>query len=428
MFSSQKKTPLVNAPPSDTKASIILGVAFLFLGIGGFLYWAATAPLDEGIPSMGVLSAESKRKTISHLDGGIVKDIYVREAQLVETGTPLLTLDDTIIKANYEGALQTYDSLLATESRLIAERAGATQISFPEELISEKKSAVAKQHMKTQKSLFNTRRANLASQLAVLNETAAINEAQAKGYEEQLHLIEKQLSGLRELTKQGYAPRNQLLELERQRAELEANIERARHTASESRLRGLQYKDAYQQEVETNLADTQRDLANARDKVTVFKEGMERCTVFSPVKGYVTSLAIHTIGGVITPGMKIMDIVPASEKLIFEVHIASQLIDKLKIGLLADINLHNFADDPRLVIEGKLISVSADLLTDPNPNLPPYFAAYIEVTPNGLERLKPHELQAGMQADVVIKTGERTMLAYLMKPFLRRFHSALKET
>ena len=370
---------------------------------------------------------ESKRKTISHLTGGIVQSIRVREAQLVEPDFPLVILDDTIIRSDHEGALQTFYALKAAESRLLAEQADAREVGFPEELTREPRHPLAVQHMATQRTLFRARRAAIASQVAVLNESAAKSEGEAKGFQEQLQFVKEQLAGIRELVKEGYAPRKEQLELQRQMAELSRNIAQARRAAAGARLQAIQARDEYRRELETSLADTRRDAENARNKVVALRKQLDNTVIRSRVRGYVTGLEIHTVGGVITPGMKLMDIVPASEKLIFEVHVPSQLIDKIRTGLLASINLHNFPDQPHLVIEGKVISYSADLLTDPNPDVPPYFLARVEVTPAGKKRLGKNQLQSGMQADVVIKTGERTLLTYLLKPLFRRLDASFKE-
>lgn len=415
------------SPPSDTRLPIILGLLILMFGFGSFIFWAVTAPLDEGIPASGVLSVESKRKTISHLTGGLVKQILVREAQLVEPEQTLILLDTTATSANYESALQNYFALEAVVSRLKAEQSGASVIKFPNELTKFSQHPLALQHMKNQESLFIARRKALTGELAILAENSALNKEQAKGYQEQLSFLQSELDGVRALVGEGYAPRNQQFDLERQVSDLKLSLVKARQAAVDADLRAIQTKNTYHKEVETLLADSLRELASARDKVTIFREELDRSTIRSPVRGYVTGLSMHTVGGVVTPGMKLMDIVPDSEKLIFEVRVGSQFIDKVNIGLLADINLHNFPDSPSMVIEGKVISVSADLMTDPNPNIPPYFLVQVEVTKEGSLKLAGNQLHAGMQADVLIKTGERTLMTYILKPFLRRLHSSMTE-
>lgn len=414
-------------PPSDTRLPIILGLLIVIIGFGSFILWAVTAPLDEGIPAAGVLSVESKRKTISHLTGGFVKQILVREAQLVESEQPLVQLDTTATSANYESALQNYFSLEAVVSRLRAERSGASIIRFPNELTKFSQHPLALQHMKNQESLFTARRKALTGEQAILAESSALNKELAKGYQEQLSFIQSELDGMRALVGEGYAPRNQQVDLERQVSDLKLSLVKAKQAAVDADLREIQTKNTYRKEVETLLADSLRELAYARDKVTIFREELDRSTIRSPVRGYVTGLSMHTVGGVATPGMKLMDIVPDSEKLIFEVRVSSQFIDKVNIGLLADINLHNFPDRPRMVIEGKVISVSADLLTDANPNIPPFFLVQVEVTKEGSLKLAGNQLLPGMQADVLIKTGERTLMTYILKPFLRRLHSSMTE-
>jgi membrane fusion protein, protease secretion system len=419
--------PAIPHPSSDTKASILIGIIILLVGVGGFVFWAITAPIDEGIPAQGVVSVEFKRKTVAHLTGGVVKSIHVQEGQVVKEGTPLITLDDTTTRASYESALQTYYSLKAAESRLIAEQSGASQVVFPADLTRAPVHPLAAQHMAAQRELFSARRAALASDLAVLEQSAESYEIQANGYDEQLSFMKQELAGLRELAAEGYSPRNQQLDLERQYSELASNAQHARRSAVETKLRAMQRRQEYRREVETQLADTRKDAANAAEHIKGLREELDRTIIRSPANGYVTGLAVHTIGGVVTSGMRLMDIVPSGENLIFEVRIPSHLVDRVHTGLLADINLHNFPNEPQLVVQGKVISVSADLITDPNPNVPPYYLSLVSVTSAGMKQLGTHQLQPGMPAEVLIKTGERTLLAYLMKPLLRRLNSALTE-
>ena len=418
---------VITKPSSDTHTPMQSGVILLVITFGIFVIWAGLAPLDEGIPASGLLSVESKRKTISHLTGGIVKEIKVKEGDFVEENSPLIVLDDTASKSNFEAALQTFFSYKAAEARLQAEENGAKEISFPEELISESFHPQALKHMQSQKNLFKARREAILSQLRVLSEMIKTNETESRDYEKQLNLIQQELIGTKKLAEEGYVPRNHQLALERQAAELSRNVNHASRIAEEARLRHKQVQDAYHQEVETNLAEVRRDAANAFEKIKSLREDLERIVIRSPVKGNVMGLTMHTLGGVVIPGMKLMEIIPSSEKLIFEVRIPSHLIERVKPNLIANINLRNFPNEPRLIIEGKVISVSADLLIDPNPNIPPYFLALVEVTDLGQKRLGKNHLQAGMEADVMIKTGERTMLTYMIKPLFRSINNSLKE-
>lgn len=414
-------------PPSDTRSSIRIGAVMLLLGFGGFLFWAVTAPLDEGVPTQGVVSVESKRKTVQHLSGGIVRELLVREAQTVKAGDPLVVLDDTTVRSSYEAAVQTMHALRAHEARLLAEQGGAREVVFPQSLMAPPQHPLAIEHMAVQRQVFQARRLALESELAVMAESAATYDLQAQGLEAQVEFLRQELAGIRQLASEGYAPRNRHFEVERQFAELQNNALRARRSASEMRLRAAQRRQEFRREVETQLAEVKREAANAEERARALKEDLERTVIRSPADGFVTGLAVHTVGGVVTPGSRLMDVVPANDALIFETRVPSHLIDRAHAGLLADISLHSFANRPDLVVEGKVVSVSADLITDPNPNLPPYYLARVEVTPDGARKLGGLQLQPGMPADVVIKTGERTLMTYLLKPLLRRLAQAMTE-
>lgn len=414
--------------PADTGKLIRVGLLILGVGFGGFLLWAIFAPLDEGIPAPGQVIVEGKRKTVQHLTGGIVREIAVSEAQLVNKGDVLIRLDDTLARANLDATRQTKYYLMAMEARLRAEQRYADNIQFPEELLKATDDrAAAERYIAAQRQLFAARRNSLRSALDVLAETAAASEAMAQGFEEQIALLKPQLAGMRDLVTEGYAPRNRQLELERQLAELQANALRARRGAAEARLRANQARMDFQREVDSQLADVLRELGATIERERSQQEELNRTVIVAPTSGAVTDLQIHTTGGVISPGQKLMDIVPHGERLILEVRVPAHLIDRVQTGLPADINFQAFVNLPHLIVDGRVISVSADVLLPSQPNVPPYFLARVEVTPEGQHKLGNHQIQPGMPADVVIKTGSRSLLFYLMKPLIRRITTSMTE-
>ncbi len=412
--------------PADTRQVIRGGMLLLLLGFGGFMAWAIWAPLDEGVPAPGTVIVESSRKQVQHPSGGVVKEILVKEAQSVRAGNVLLRMEDTQARSAFEATQQTLFYLQATEARLLAEQAGLREIRFEEELLREAHPKAA-EHMASQRRLFAARRAALAGQVAVVEESAAAAAAQAAGLEEQIGYLRPQLEGMRDLAAEGYAPRNRQLELERQFAELQSGAVRARRAVAEAKLRAAQLRQDFLREVETQLADTKRDRASTAERLRAQREDVERTLVRAPADGIVTGLAVHTVGGVVGTGQKLMEIVPAGETLILEAQVAPHMIDRVQAGLDADITLSAFASAPDLVIRGRVISVSADALPPALPQDPPHYLARIEVTPEGMKKLGQLRLQPGMQASVVIKTGERTLMSYLMKPLLRRLRMALTE-
>jgi len=412
---------------SDARRPIRTGLLILALGFGGFALWATTAPLDEGVPTPGQIVLEGKRKTVQHLTGGIVAEVLVREGQNVQNGEVLMRLNDVTVRANLDAARQQFYSFTAAAARLRAEQSGASAIDFPDEL-RQSADPLARQHMEAQRQLFQARRAALATDLAVLNETAVGFEAQIKGFEEQIGYLKQEIAGLRDLAAEGYAPRNQLLQMERQHTDLQTALLRARQGLAEVRMRANQRRSDYRREVDAQLADVMREAAMARERLRAASEELERTVIKAPTHGQVVGLITTTPGTVIGPGHKLMDIVPPDEELVLEVHVAPHLIDRVHVGLPADIMFHSFPNQPQMVIDGKVISVAGDLIADPNPNMPPYYLARVVVTPEGVKKLGANRLQPGMPADVVIKTGERTLLDYLMKPLMRHIHTALTES
>lgn len=422
-----KSNEQVASLASDARRPIRTGLLILALGFGGFMFWATTAPLDEGVPSPGQVAMEGKRKTVQHLTGGIVAEVLVREGQSVKAGEVLMRLNNVTAQANLQSARQQYYSLTAAVARLRAEQSGASDIAFPEKL-HQAVDPLAREHMDAQRRLFQARRSALAADLAVLEEMARSFEAQIKGYEEQIGYMKQEIAGLRDLAREGYAPRNQQLQMERQYADLQTGLIRARQGLAEVRMRANQRKQDYRREVDTQLTEYMREAGVAEQRMRAAEEELARSEIKAPTHGQVVGLVTQTPGAVISPGQRLMDIVPPDEELVLEVHISPHLIDRVHAGLPADIMFHAFPNQPQMVIEGKVISIAGDLIVDPNPNIPPYYLARVIVTPEGVKKLGANRLQPGMPADVVIKTGERTLLDYLMKPLMRRLHTALTES
>ncbi len=428
----------------DVAKWVRIGIAILVLGVGGFFLWAALAPLDEGVPVPGVVTVDMKRKAVQHLSGGIVKKMHVQESQLVKSGDVLIELDDSQVRANFESLRQTYVALRASESRLESEQRGADRIAFHPDLSAGDNAPHAAQFIAAQRQLFESRRAALRGDVAILNESAAAQEESLKGLtaqlgnrRAQLQLIEEQLSGTRDLVKEGYLPRNTQLEQERSAAELNAtisdiqgNIQRTGRAITELRLRAAQRRQEFLRDAETQLADVKRDIASTYEKLVAAREDLRRVLIRSPVDGQVVGLTVFTDGGVIGAGQRLMDIVPIGEPLVLEAKVPPHLIDRIHAGLPADLNFHGFVNQPRLVVEGSVVSLSADLLTDPAASgqaASSYYLARVVVTPQGMKELEGHLLQPGMPVDVIIKTGERSLLTYLVRPLLQRLAVALKE-
>lgn len=413
----------------------------MLAGFGGFILWAILAPLDAGVVANATVNVTDNRKTIQHLTGGSVGAILVREGDLVQRNQPLIELDATRAIAEQGMVSAQYIVVSTVKSRLQAERDGATQVEFDPELLSRfagdprLDASVA-----LQQRLFATRRAALSGEAEILRENIHGAEEQLKGLRQvqhsrsaQIRLLNQELDGVRSLAAEGYVTRNRMLELERNAAELSASLAqniadtgRTRNQIAELKLRILQLEQNYQQEVQSQLSDMQKEAAALADRLRALDYEVSNTVIRSPIDGVVLGLSASTIGGVIQAGSRIMDVVPANEPLQVDAMVPVQAIDKMQPGLPVDIAFPAFNHAQTPNIPGRVLTISADRLID-ETNKQPYYLAEIEVTTDGMDKLGSNRIRPGMPATVTIKTGERNLMSYLMKPMLDRIDGAFKE-
>jgi protease secretion system membrane fusion protein len=440
--------PATAAAPGGAKAAIDLndarprrwGWLLVLLGFGGFMAWAATAPLDAGVPSPGTVVVSGNRKAVQPLVGGKIVELAVKDGDAVKAGQVLVRLDGTQARSQFDMARVQWFSAAAVEARLTAERTGRAQIQFPDELKQEKSDPRAANAMALQTELFATRRRSLESDLNVMRESIRGLEAQQQGIEEtsrarreQARLLADEIERQRDLVKDGYLARNRLSEQERALAavmgaiaEDAGNLGRTRQQIAELRARMLAREQEFRKEVESQLTDVQRDASSLASRLHALEFELVNTEIKSPSDGFVVGLAVHTIGGVVPAGSPMMEVVPIDEPLKIDAQIAPHLIDKVKPGLDVDILFPAFQQATTPHIPGRVVQVSADVLVEPKQGIP-YFKASVEVTPEGMKLLRHHQIRAGMPAEVFVRTGERTLLNYLVKPLLDRLNRALTE-
>ena len=433
--------PGAGAPPaSDARRVGRVGLWALAIGFGGFLLWAGLAPLDEGVPGQGLVAIDTKRKAVQHLSGGIVKEVLVREGDKVQEGQLLIKLDSAVARSNYEAVRQRYLGLRAMQGRLLAEQSQQSSITFHPDLQAAASDPLIRAQMQNQEQLFMTRRSLLRSDLQSIEVNIQGQQGLLQAYSgilenrrNQQRLIQEELSHLRGLVSEGYAPRNRQLEMERMVADsssaiadLLGNTVRAQRSIGELRQRAMSRQQDFRREVETQMAEVAREVLAEEQKFKAVANDLERTEIKSPAAGQVVSLAVQTVGGVVQPGQKLMDIVPEGEALLLEAHVAPHLIDRVQSQLPVDVRFNSFAHSPQLVVEGQVVSVSADLLTEPQTGMT-YYLARVQVTPEGMKTLGKRQLHPGMPVEVVFKTGERSMLTYLLHPLLKRMSAAMKE-
>lgn len=427
---------------TDDRSWSRLGWLVVVLGVVGFLVWAALAPLDKGVPMSGTVAKESNRKSIQHQTGGIIQDILVKDGDTVKAGQVLVRMNAVNAKAGYDITRAQYLAARATEARLLAERDGASTIHFPEELTKHAGDPAVAQAMALQTELLNSRRGSLKSELGSIDEDSAGLKSQIQGLQdsqksqkEQMGYLKEQLDGMRDLAKEGYVARNRLLDLERTYAQLQGavsedigNIGRAQRQVMELSLRKAQRMDDYQKEVRTQLADTQKDAEAQGARMQAQQFELANVEVRSPVDGTVVNLAVFTDGGVVAPGFKMMDIVPTDDPLVVEGQLQVNLVDKVHKGLPTDLIFSAFNANRTPHIPGVVETVSADRTVDERSGVP-YYKVRVKVSPEGAKMIAAHhmDIRPGMPVEMFVKTGERTMMSYLLKPVFDRAHSSMSE-
>ena len=427
---------------SDTRRIARVGLWTLALGFGGFLAWAALVPLDQGVPTLGTVMLDTKRKVVQHPQGGIVREVLVHEGEQVQAGQVLMRLNEAAPRAAFESVRQQFFSLKALEGRLLAEQLGQATPRFDEGLVrAAQEDPKLAQQMALQTQLMGARKRSYEASVTALRESAmgnqAIIESSAQvevNRKRQLEILEKEISGVRDLVREQYASQSRLNEMERQIAELRSALAenrstqtRARQSILELKQRELAMEADRQKEIEQQLTQMRPELQALTERYKAALEDMSRVEIRAPAAGQVVGLTVQTVGSVIQAGQRIVDIVPLDEELIVESKIEPQHIDRIRAGDAVDLRFSGFSNSGQIVAEGALLSVSADVFTEQGYGAKPYYLARVGVTPEGRKTLAGRRLHSGMMVEVVIKTGRRTLLQYLLSPLTRRMAASLKE-
>jgi HlyD family secretion protein/epimerase transport system membrane fusion protein len=414
----------------------LLLILVFVVGLG---LWAALVPLAGGAIAPGVISPDGSRRTVQHLEGGIIRKLNVRDGDFVERDQPLLVLESVQPKANFDLLQKQQRTLLITKARLDAERLGMDEIELAPELLAagpETRAIIA-----SQRELFIARRAAHESKNRILRQRIAQLREQIKGFEaqvesasRQLQFLGEEIAGKRILADKGYLAKPELLRMLRMEAELsgrhgqyKAAISEAEQQIGEAELQLLANDTTRADQIATQLDQVRADLNALEEKLTASRDVLNRTIITAPISGVIVNLRFKTESGVIQPGVPILDIVPSEEKLLIDARISPMDIDVVHIGLKAQVQLTAIAARSAPRVEGVVKSVSADRLME-EATKQPYFLARVEVDREELRRVGPHvELVPGMPADVLIVTGERTMANYLLRPFLEAIWRTLRE-
>lgn len=393
-----------------------------------FLVWAFTAPIDAGVSVQGNVVVIGNRKSVQHPSGGVVEEILVKEGDEVSQGDVLLRVNPLKSEAEMTSVELQYISLLTSEARLRAERDGQGSIKWGTELAKRFKPddprvAEAKG---LQVQLLNSRRAELTSQIASLNEQINGLNAALQSRQIQIRSIEEEMKSTRDLAKDGFVPKNQANAAERQKSELDSSIANTQAEIARARLQISQARTVYLKDVDTQLQDIQKNRDALLSRLDATKFDRDLAEVRAPVSGNVVGLKVFTTGGVITSAQVLMDVVPKDELLAVDAKIPPQLIDKVSVGMQADMRFVAFNQDMTPVIPGEVKVVSADRVATAPGQEGEFYIAQVQTTALGIKMLGQLRVQPGMPVDVVIKTGERSFMSYLLKPLSDKMANAFK--
>jgi HlyD family secretion protein len=424
----------------DWRRPALVGYVIIVLTFGVFGAWAAYAKLDSAVVATGVVTVESSRKTIAHLEGGIVRQILVQEGQRVDEGQLLFRMDDTQSQAGAETANNQLTAGLATEARLVAEREHLATIVFPPELMAIEANPVAKEAMADQRKQFEERRASIDGQTAILEsrikqfsselDGLAVEKAATK---RQLGFIDVELVDLHGLLDKNLVPKSRVLSLEREKGRLEGVIGRstadeakAHNGISEARLQIEQLQKKFAEDVNTSLLDIRQKNADLRERQRVSADVLRRIEIRAPRSGVVQNVKASTIGGVVKAGEPLLELIPDGDELVVNAQVPVSDIDSVSIAMEAQVRFSAFHGQILPIIMGHVSSLSRDRLIDEQTHQP-YFLARVTVDERELPANVRDRISAGMPVEVIIPTGERTMVDYLVRPLRNRVSKALRE-
>jgi len=430
---------ILDAPKPRTRLAVLAGYTIVGLFVFGLGAWASLAPLTEAAIAPGILKVEGTRRTVQHLEGGIVTAILVRDGDLVREGQPLLRLEQPQAQQQTETLRSQRFALLAQDARLVAELARANEVVFPRELLVSDHPR-AQEVITGQRSLFEARRVALESQFLVLRSRIEQHEAtirsatgQMTAQRRMLVLLKAEEENTAILMRQGLTRLPQLLALQRQVASTEGNItditsqmERSRAQIAETEREIQRLGDTRMQESSTELREVRVRLSESEERLRAAENISTRLDVLAPESGVVLNLRVFTVGGVVRPGDPLMDIVPERDRLIAEVNVQPNDIDVVRTGLQAEVRLPAFKQRLVPYLHGHVTFVASDITQDERRGMT-FYRVYIEIDEAQLRALDGVQLRAGMAVEAMIQTGSRSFGRYMIQPLLDSFHRSFRE-
>ncbi|SEF70080.1 HlyD family type I secretion periplasmic adaptor subunit [Oceanospirillum linum] len=428
--------------PVNDRTYIILGFAILLLSLGTFTIWAAFAPLSSAVIAPGEVVVDSYRKSIQHLEGGLVENIFVRNGDLVQAGDPLVQLDETSWLGESESNRKRMFSTLVQLERLRSEQMLAGEMVYSQEVLEAAKNdkdlaAVLEQN----RQLHKARVAAHRQEQQALKSRAAQAREQTEGLKEQqsivnqqIALLEKEYEAYTTLLNERLGDGQRARELNRQiltskneAARLQSEIARTELVAAEYSVQLSNNRQNYLKDIGERIQAAQADYFDTQERYRISQDRLKRATIRAPESGYIVGLQVHTIGSVARPGATLMDLVPGQDKFVVETKVATNDINSIHQGQKADIRFSAFNQRTTKVIEGEVINISADRLINENTG-EPYYLTRIKVTEKGKQDMSDEmNLIPGMPAEVMIRREDRTLFSYLLKPIADSFARSFRE-
>ena len=429
--------------PTSSRNVVIAGLLFVALFFGGIGVWAATANLEGAVIAQGDVIVETYRQQVQHRDGGIVKDIKVREGYQVEKGEVLITLDGEEVRAQRDMYRARMDTLQARQARLMAEIDGADTIEWPLVLLDRSHLSDAAESMESEKRIFQSRMAAKQSKKNLLEAQIKTQHSLIEGRKRQLKSIEDTISSLQEeikakepLLEGGFIDITQVLELQRnlnsnqaRQEELRTEIEQSRERIQELELEIDDLEKSYAQEAASELGDVRQEIVDLREQLRPAEDAARRLNVTAPKSGVVVNLEVRTEGGVIQGGEPLMEIVPTDSRLIVSARVDPDKIDDVRKGQDASVMLSAFPRRYTPKVKGVVTYVAADRTEPEQRDIPPHYLTYVELDQESLQEAigDPGKLTPGMPAEVYIQTEAQTVMSYVLSPIIDSMDRAFRE-
>jgi HlyD family type I secretion membrane fusion protein len=427
-------------PEPPIRQAVLFGAVILLVFVGTFLLWALLAPLESAAIADGKIVVDTSRKTIEHLEGGIIARLYVQEGSQVKQGDLLIELDDTQALARLDLLRGQINHFYGLAARLLAERDNKDKVRFPKRLINQKDNPSVQQIMQSQRAIFAANKATFNGQIVILQQRIKQLEkeidslqAQVESDSRQLELINEEIEAVAYLEARKLIERPRLLALKREAARLKGErgenlglIAKAEQGIGETQSQIIATKDNRQKEILEDLREVRQKLTDLLEEERAAEDVLKRTAIRAPQDGTVVGLKKHTVGGVLSPSEEVMEIVPSKDELIIEARVSPLDIDVVYPGLIAKVKLTAFKQRSTPSLDGKVDTVSADILQDEYSG-ETYYSARIKIDGEQLKKVSHVKLYPGMPSQVMIITDHRTPMQYFLSPIKDSFNRAFRE-